>query len=107
MGIPNQNPINPCIFTRLGINYFVTYHIRVLRVHVVLRDEFLNHLAGRFAAMTIVIRGMRTNSKVLKGLKLMQAHIILKLAMNDINRFKGKITTTDARLISDYKKLIA
>ena len=79
----------------------------MLWIHVVLGDEFLDHLARRFTAMTIIIRSVGTNSKVFKRLKLMQSHIILKLAMDDINRFKRKIATTDAGLIGHYKKLIA
>jgi hypothetical protein len=79
----------------------------MLWIHVVLGDEFLDHLPRRFSAMTIIIRGMRAYGEVFKRLKLMEAHIILKLAMNNINRFKGKITATDAGLIGHYKKLVA
>ncbi len=74
---------------------------------MVLGDEFLDHFPRRFSAMTIVIRGMGAYGEVFKRLKLVQAHIILKLAMNDINRFKRKITATDAGLIGHYKKLVA
>ena len=87
MRISNEHATNPGIYSRLGINHFVSHHLGMLWIHVVLGDEFLDHLARRFAAMTIIVRGMGAYGEVFKRVKLVQAHIILKLAVDNINRF--------------------
>ncbi len=107
MDLSNQNAIDPCILSRFSINDFVTHHVRIFQINMILFNEFLDHLSRRFAAMTLFIWGMWANGKIFEWMEFVFTKIILKLAVDNINCFKGKIASTNTGLIGHYEKFIS
>jgi hypothetical protein len=70
-------------------------------------NEVGNHFSRRFAAFAFIFRRVGANGKIFEGFQLMGPQIVLQLAMDNINIFQTKVSTTNARLVSDNKKFVA
>lgn len=103
----HQNPLNTRILSRLRIDKLVTHHVGMFGTDVVLIHQLLDHLSGRFSAMAILIRTMRANRKILKGLELVNPQVVLELSVNNINRFQREVAPPHSRLVSYHKKFKA
>ena len=95
------------ILARFSINHFITQHVTLVSIKMILFNQVLNHLAGWFPTLTFIIRGMRADGKIFKGIKFVASKVVLQLPVDDIDIFQRKIAATYAGLIGDDEKLKA
>jgi len=107
VGVSDKDALDPCIPAAFCVDDLITNHVRLVRINMVLFHQVQNHLGRRLSALAVIIRGMRADREIFKGSNLGFAQIVLKLPVNDVNVFKGKIGASDTGLIGHNEELIA